>query len=401
MTQDSPFAHTSCDLRQIVGPNTDFPRISIAGRQYEVVAPSDARTVTLGDTYCGSTKVYKGVERIEGTKKKNAIDYSQDWIRLEKCMVRVLHGSDVAWADCDLSAKDSTIDGALLDFFCYLHVLSDLTFPCSFSLFFYVSSFFILFSGGADNGECVRIDCNQYTLIDGGGEYNEGTKYQYEEKRTCKTTFERWKGNMATSEGKEMEEEEMVLPQHTVVVETATAGKEVEKATKRIKKNREISKDNNNKKEESEVDNIESTIEEELVKSVEEFTLLEIYGRGGIGQSSRNSVRAAAAAATSQLELRSTLDSNFPKFRGNDQISLENLKDAAVAMRAFYQRRPTRRSTKRRSSRQMEDLAYLALTRVRTRTQLLAALQSVVVGLSPRAILRSVDASANIDVSDM
>ena len=58
---------------------------------------------------------------------------------------------------------------------------------------------------------------------------------------------------MATSEGKEMEEE-MVLPQHTVVVETATAGKEVEKATKRIKKNSEISHDNNNKKEESEVD---------------------------------------------------------------------------------------------------------------------------------------------------
>lgn len=208
---------------------------------------------------------------------------------------------------------------------------------------------------------------------------------------------------MATSEGKEMEEE-MVLPQHTVVVETATAGKEVEKATKRIKKNSEISHDNNNKKEESEVDNIESTIEEELVKSVEEFTLLEIYGRGGIGQSSRKSVRAAAPAATtttSQLELRSTLDSNFPKFRGNDQISLENLKDAAVAMRAFYQRRPTRRSAKRKNSRQTEDLAYLALTRVRTRTQLLAALQSVVMGLSPRAILRSVDASANIDVSDM
>ena len=117
MTQDSPFVHTSCDLRQIVGPNTDFPRISIAGRQYEIVAPSDARTITLGDTYCGSTKVYTDVQRIEGTKKKNAIDYSQDWIRLEKCMVRVSHGSDVAWADCDLSAKDSTIDGALLDFF--------------------------------------------------------------------------------------------------------------------------------------------------------------------------------------------------------------------------------------------------------------------------------------------
>ena len=133
MTQDSPFVHTSCDLRDLVGPNTNFPRISIAGRQYDVVPPADARTITLGDTYCGSDYVYEGVERIfvikkkidssssssskRRSKKKVEMDYRQDWIRLEGCMVRVAHGSDVAWTNCDLSNKDSEIDGTIIFFF--------------------------------------------------------------------------------------------------------------------------------------------------------------------------------------------------------------------------------------------------------------------------------------------
>ena len=57
LTQGSPLVHTSCDLRKIVGPSSGFPRILLQGRQFDVRGDlMDARTITLGDVYCGPSK---------------------------------------------------------------------------------------------------------------------------------------------------------------------------------------------------------------------------------------------------------------------------------------------------------------------------------------------------------
>jgi hypothetical protein len=336
LTQDSPFVHTSCDLRNIVGPLTHFPRIIIQGKQFDVLeSPKDARTITLGDTYCGSSKEAENVQRLP---INGGIDRTQDWVEVEECRVQVTNGEVEAWTDCDISTQHKT-------------------------------------DGGVDNGECVRIDCNQYTLVEGGGTFNVAdASIKYEEKRTCSTAFGTWSGNLKKQKGSVNEE----LPQHTLTVEVAGATKPDKYKITGSHENALDSADADP------VGGIINNIEEEMMKSVEESNRL--------ATSSSLALMLEVWSSSASTRKAMVFNNPFRGFHGNDQISMDDLKDTASSIKVHYTNVPLMDDS------QLLEPIHLGLSQVRTTTQLLALLQSIVAGLSPVAIHRAVTASAYLDL---
>ena len=359
-TQDSPFVHTSCDLRKIVGPFSNFPRITIQGKQFDVLeSPKDARTITLGDTYCGNTITEENVRRIPIGKD---IDHTQDWVEVESCRVQVTNGQKEAYTDCDISTN-------------------------------------YLVDGGVDNGECVRIDCNQYTLIEGGGTYNSMDSIEfYEEKRTCNTAFGKWKGNIKqkqTTKGGDDVEDADAMPQHRLVVEVAGA-KDVTSAKKKMK-NKNKNK-NMNMNENDLVGDITNNIEEEIMKSVEESnrrrTATDMLFM--LEESHRSSLATLQKHQHNLQHLQQHTISSPKEFHGNDQISMNDLRNAARSLRNHYLDIAT---SKQQATTASLTPIYQGLQQVRTTTQMLALLQSVIAGLSPNAVFRAVTAAKYLDVN--
>ena len=69
--------------------------------------------------------------------------------------------------------------------------------------------------------ECVRIECNQFTVVEGGSlEWRE--EDLYERTRPCTSSMGFWTGNVKTpKKGDKGGKGGEVLPQHTLTVEVA------------------------------------------------------------------------------------------------------------------------------------------------------------------------------------
>ena len=139
----SRVVHSSCDVRKILGANKMYERIQLNGAQYSVLEePRDNHTFVLGDDYCGPDAI---VSTEASGLPKEEVDVYKDWMFVPG-KFKVVRGSDIVCAEKD------------------------------------PKPFF-------DNGECIRLKCNQFTILTGGGKgASAGSKIP----RTCSTSQGNW-----------------------------------------------------------------------------------------------------------------------------------------------------------------------------------------------------------------
>ncbi len=313
LTQGSPIVHTSCDLREIVGTRAGYPRVLIEGRQFGVLDEfMDPRTITLDDTFCGASQTPKAsaVKRLTAAET----DTSQDWLPVPGCHLCVTKGSADAFADCDYLAE------------------------------------------AVNNEECIRLDCNQYSLLAGGG-----TPGEYLQERTCATSPGNWVSNV---------EREEILPEHPRTISVAeSVAEEVEDA-------------------------IMSSVRYASSQGSSVQSFLQV-ARARMAQYASHRRRARGVRATAAASRPASPPPPAAPFFGNDVISVSDISVARDAIRTHFELHPP--STGASALQADLERIMTSVDYVRSVTQLLTLLQSVVAGLNPSAIATAVATAANID----